>query len=32
VVQNSFEVLTFEPGDRTGWDGAYSTLLDLMRA
>jgi rhamnulokinase len=32
VVRNSFEVLTFEPGDQIGWDAAYAALLDLMRA
>jgi rhamnulokinase len=30
VVRNSCELLTFEPGDRAGWDEAYARLADLM--
>jgi rhamnulokinase len=30
VVRNSFDVATFEPGDRSGWEEAYARLLALM--
>jgi rhamnulokinase len=30
VVRNSFDVATFEPGDRSGWEEAYAKLLALM--
>ncbi len=30
VVRRSYEVLTFEPRDRTGWNDAYGRLLELM--
>jgi rhamnulokinase len=30
VVRNSFDVLTFEPGDRSGWEEAYARLSALM--
>jgi hypothetical protein len=29
-VRNSFDVATFEPGDRSGWVEAYAKLLALM--
>lgn len=30
VVRASSEVLTFEPGDRSGWDDAYARFIQLM--
>jgi rhamnulokinase len=30
VVRNSFDVTTFEPVSRAGWDDAYARLLTLM--
>lgn len=30
VVRNSTDVLTFEPGQRAGWDDAYGRFLQLM--
>jgi len=30
VVRNSFEVTTFEPLNRAGWDDAYARLLTIM--
>jgi rhamnulokinase len=30
IVRNSFEVLTFEPTDRSGWDEAYERFLSLI--
>jgi len=30
VVRNSFDVTTYEPGSRTGWDEAYGRLLAIM--
>ena len=30
VVRNSFDVLTFEPGARSGWEEAYARLLALI--
>jgi len=31
VVRDSFDVLTFEPGSRDGWDEAYERLKQLTR-
>ena len=30
VVRNSFDMTTYEPGSRTGWDEAYARLLAIM--
>jgi sugar (pentulose or hexulose) kinase len=30
LVRDSFEVVTFEPGQRTGWDNAYHRLKELL--
>jgi rhamnulokinase len=30
MVRNSFEVITFEPVSRAGWDDAYAGLLSIM--
>jgi rhamnulokinase len=30
VVRNSFDLTTYEPGNRTGWDEAYARLLAIM--
>ena len=30
VVRNSFDVITYEPADRSGWDDAYARLLSVM--
>jgi rhamnulokinase len=30
VVRNSTEVMTFEPGERAGWDDAYARFLQLV--
>lgn len=30
LVRNSFDVVTFEPGQSTGWDEAYDRLKDLL--
>ncbi len=32
VVADSFDVLTFEPGPRSGWDEAYARLKEMMAA
>ena len=31
VVRNSFDVTTYEPVSRTGWDEAYARLLTVMK-
>ncbi len=30
LVRNSFDVVTFEPGQSTGWDEAYGRLKDVL--
>ena len=30
VVRNSFDLLTYEPGDRSGWKEAYARLLAIV--
>jgi sugar (pentulose or hexulose) kinase len=30
LVRRSFEVTTYEPGERTRWDKAYSRYLELI--
>jgi rhamnulokinase len=30
IVADSFQVCTFEPGERAGWDDAYARLLKLL--
>jgi hypothetical protein len=30
VVRKSFDVESYHPGSRTGWDAAYEKLLKLM--
>ena len=30
VVRNSFDVTTYEPASRAGWDDAYARLLAIM--
>jgi rhamnulokinase len=30
VVRNSFDLATYEPGSRSGWDEAYARLLEMM--
>jgi hypothetical protein len=31
LVRSSFDVETFQPGDRSGWDAAYQKLLNLTK-
>jgi rhamnulokinase len=31
LVRDSFDVATFEPGDRSGWEEAYARLLALLK-
>lgn len=31
VVRNSFDVTTYEPVSRPGWDEAYARLLTVMK-